>query len=121
MDEYGATAHEADDQLDAAAGRAGADSDAGEGHEAPSPASARPAGGSSIGSSIGRRVGGGIGALNSAGSLLLGAALYVVGVVYVRDGWPGVRAWLSAKFLNRVDGAYVAGAVPRSSTNGSSR
>ncbi|HEY0119353.1 MAG TPA: hypothetical protein VGC04_11280 [Cellulomonas sp.] len=119
--EYGATGEQADDLLDAATARAGTSSDAGEGHEAPSPAPASPASGSSLGSTIGRHVGGGVGALNSAGSLLLGAALYVVGVVYVRDGWPGVRAWLSAKFLNKVDGAYVAGAIPRPSTNGSTR
>ena len=36
-----------------------------------------------------------------AGPVLLGVLSYAVGINYLRAGTPGVRAWLSAKFLNR--------------------
>lgn len=56
------------------------------------------------------------GPLNAGGGLLLGALAYVVAVVYFRSGWPGVRSWFAAKFLNRTanvvpDGKAGAGAT----------
>jgi len=36
-----------------------------------------------------------------AGALLLGLLAYALLISYIRGGWPGVTAWLRAKFLNQ--------------------
>jgi len=95
--EYGATGEQADDLLDAAAGRQ------------PSPPSDdkpadEPSGsGSSAGAhhSLPDVAGGG---------LVLGVLTYVVGLVFLRGGWAGVKAWAAAKFLNKVPGQAPAAA-----------
>lgn len=37
---------------------------------------------------------------DSIGSALAGALVYVLGLAYIRGGWPAVKQWLSAKFTN---------------------
>lgn len=39
--------------------------------------------------------------INGSG-LLIGLVVYPVGMAFVRDGVPGIKAWFAAKFLNRV-------------------
>ena len=35
------------------------------------------------------------------GGIMLGLVAYSIGINYLRNGWPGVRAWFAAKFLNQ--------------------
>jgi hypothetical protein len=105
-DEFGATGGQADDLLDAASTRAGADAPADEPADPPTRRSS-PAP-SQLGGQLGRSIGDG---LNSSGGFVLGALAYVLFLVYLRGGTPGVQAWLKAKFLNRVDGAPPAPAT----------
>ncbi len=43
-------------------------------------------------------------ATNSGAGFVLGLGLYAAGLVYLREGTPGLKRWLAAKFLNRVEG-----------------
>lgn len=45
---------------------------------------------------------------------VLGMILYAQGIGYVRSGWPGVRNWWAAKFLNRVKASPSPGPSTRS-------
>ncbi len=107
--EYGATGEQADDLLDAAGGRVPPppddDTPAGEPTGSGSPASTHR--------SLPDVAGGG---------LVLGVLSYVVGLVFLRNGWAGVRAWTAAKFLNRVPGqtSTTAPATPAPATAGGS-
>jgi hypothetical protein len=42
------------------------------------------------------------GVFHTGGTIILAALGYVLGVVYVRSGTAGVKAWLRAKFTNQV-------------------
>lgn len=42
-------------------------------------------------------------AADVGGGVIIGAFTYVLVLTYLRDGMPGVRRWMTAKFLNRVD------------------
>jgi hypothetical protein len=110
MDEYGATANEADDLLDAAGGRA-PDQPADE----PSSSSGSSAGssGSRVASKVGRGFTGG---LDAGGGLILGVLLYVAGLTYLRGGSAGLKAWVRAKFLNKVDEQVPTGTSSSSSS-----
>jgi hypothetical protein len=104
-DEYGATAGQADDLLDAAASRAPAGTP---------PASSAPTPRSGTGMpQLGRTIGTGV---NASGGFVLGALAYVLFLVYLRGGTPAVASWLRAKFLNRVDGATPLPATTYQST-----
>ena len=35
------------------------------------------------------------------GGIMLGLVAYSIGINYLRNGWPGVRQWFAAKFLNQ--------------------
>lgn len=35
------------------------------------------------------------------GGIMLGLVAYSIGINYLRNGWPGVKAWFAAKFLNQ--------------------
>ena len=48
-------------------------------------------------------------AAQRGGGILLGLIAYAVGLNYVRDGWPGVTAWLRAKTLNNVGNPPAGG------------
>lgn len=53
-------------------------------------------------------------AVSAGGGAILGTLTYVLALAYLRDGPAGVRAWLRAKFLNRVGPAPApVPAVPR--------
>ncbi|MBN9375104.1 MAG: hypothetical protein J0I40_06885 [Cellulomonas sp.] len=109
--EYGATEEQADDLLDAAGGRVPPPSDddkpAGEPSGSGSPAGAQRSGPSMPTLALG-------GAATAGGGLVLGALTYAVGLVFLRGGWAGVRAWLAAKFLNRVSAGAGATTAPTS-------
>lgn len=95
MDEYGATAGQADDLLDAAGTRNPPAPDP-EPADTPPDTSSRPSGPSLP--SLPRSVTNGAAA---GGGLILGTFAYVLALVYLRGGSAGLRAWLRAKFLNK--------------------
>lgn len=112
MDEYGATAGQADDLLDAAGTRAPAP-DQPPADTPPAP-KAGPSLSSQLGGSLGGAAGRGIGnGLNAGGGLILGTLLYFAGLTFLRGGTAGLKTWLAAKFLNKVPGSA---AVPYSAT-----
>lgn len=112
-DEYGATAAQADDLLDATTAP-----------PAPPAADAQP---DTSSTDTARRGGTGVsvpkpvrGAMNAGGGAVLGALLYVLGLVYLRGGTAGLKAWYRAKFLNDTGVAPSAtAATPGVGNNGS--
>lgn len=111
-DEFGATAAEADDLLDAAASRRPEPEAV---PDEPAPRGTADGFASKAGAAVGGQLGRGAGtALNAGGGLLLGVIAYVLGVNYLRDGSTGVKKWLRAKFLNRVDAPSSTASKDRS-------
>lgn len=117
-DEYGATAAQADDLLDAAA----ADTPPAD-EPADPPARRRSSSSSDLGGAIGGQLGRSVGnGLNASGGFVLGALTYVLFLVYLRGGTPAVKSWLAAKFLNRTgsisSGAATTQVSPQTTTAG---
>lgn len=62
---------------------------------------------------MGERAGAGITAAGDASGFLLGLFGMVLFLQYLHGGMPQVRAWMAAKFLNRVAGETISPAKPK--------
>jgi len=51
-------------------------------------------------------------AADDGAGLILGLFVYALGVNYLRGGWPGVKLWLRAKFLNDAPGFAYEPSAP---------